>query len=279
MKKILCIRVDGGCDEGPSHLEVQYWWTQRPLEAKTTATLVTSRNSGASFRNRVELQNGCLALGHANLFIPSTLNGSCMTQSEVNENILRNNLDSAIDAYISRVDGSPCASTEIRLFKGSNSDENQKENDLLKIFLKGRKSKRLELAKENPVMFSKFEETWAVRERHMLKNVPTKYIFFLRCCYRDDCIHPNCQAGCPQDEVTWYPGGPPIDFLPLPLADPDRPHQGSCKVCKDSCSGHYMKYENLLDRYLDKPELKCLQRPSVFILEAYQKYKGIPKII
>ncbi len=105
-KKIECIRVDSGCDEGPSHIEVQYWWTWRHLETRTTATLVTSRNSGASFRNRVELQNGCLALGHANLFIPSTLNGSCLTQSGgVNEDILRKNLDSAIDAYISRVDG------------------------------------------------------------------------------------------------------------------------------------------------------------------------------
>ena len=34
---------------------------------------VTSRCSGNSFLNRVELQNGCLALGHANLFILSTI--------------------------------------------------------------------------------------------------------------------------------------------------------------------------------------------------------------
>ena len=89
------------------------------MEVKTTATLVTSRNSGASFRNRVELQNGCLALGHANLFIPSTLNGSCLTQSGgVNGDTLRKNLESAIDVNISRVDGSPCASTEMHIFKG-----------------------------------------------------------------------------------------------------------------------------------------------------------------
>ncbi len=42
------------------------------------ATLVSTRNSGASYLNRVELQTGCLALGHANLFIPSTLGGSCL---------------------------------------------------------------------------------------------------------------------------------------------------------------------------------------------------------
>ena len=78
-KKIECIRVDGAFHEGPPHKEVQYWWTRRHLEVETVVTLVSSRNSGASFRNRVELQNGCLALGHTNLFIPSTLNGSCLT--------------------------------------------------------------------------------------------------------------------------------------------------------------------------------------------------------
>lgn len=276
MKDIECIRVDGAGDEGPSHLEVQYWWTRRHLEVKTTATLVTSRNSGASFRNRVELQNGCLALGHANLFIPSTLNGSCLTQSGgVNEDTLRKNLESAIDVYISRVDGSPCASTEIHLFKGRSSDQHQKETDLLKIFLKGSKEKKLKLAKENPVMFKKFEETWAVREKHMLKDVPTKYIFFLRCCYNDDCIHPKCQAGRPRDPVTWYPGGPPIDFLPLPLADPDRAYQGNCSVCQNSCSGHYMKYESLLDRYLATKKSDFLQPPSVYILQEFQKNKEI----
>ena len=35
---------------------------------------MSTRNSGRSFKNRVELQNSCLALGHVNTFIPSTLN-------------------------------------------------------------------------------------------------------------------------------------------------------------------------------------------------------------
>ncbi len=74
-KEIECIRVDGGGDEGPVHKEVQYWWTKRHLMKGTKAIMVTTRSSGSSYKNRVELQNGCLALGHANLFIPSTLNG------------------------------------------------------------------------------------------------------------------------------------------------------------------------------------------------------------
>ena len=70
-KLIECIRVDGAADEGPSHEEVQFIWTAHHIVKATQVTLVTARNSGSSYLNRVELQNGCLALAHANLFIPN----------------------------------------------------------------------------------------------------------------------------------------------------------------------------------------------------------------
>ena len=94
-KSIACICVDGAGDEGPGHLEVQYWWTVHHIETLTQATFVTSRNSGSSYINRVELQHGCLSLAHANLFIPSTLNGSCYVGSHVDEQRLTQNLMSA----------------------------------------------------------------------------------------------------------------------------------------------------------------------------------------
>lgn len=75
-KSIDCIRVDGSSDEGPSHEVVQYYWTEWHINHNKVATLVTTRCSGSSYLNRVELQNGCLSLGHANTFIPSTLAGS-----------------------------------------------------------------------------------------------------------------------------------------------------------------------------------------------------------
>ena len=77
-KEVDCIRVDGAGDEGLSHLEVQFYWTKHHITCQKVATLVTTRSSGSSYLNRVELQNGCLSLGHTNLFIPSTLNGSCV---------------------------------------------------------------------------------------------------------------------------------------------------------------------------------------------------------
>ena len=64
-----CIRVDGSTDEGPSHLEVQFQWTEWHLIEGTEFTLVTTRNSGASCFNLVELQNGVVGRARANLFI------------------------------------------------------------------------------------------------------------------------------------------------------------------------------------------------------------------
>ena len=98
-KIIDCIRVDGASDEGPSHLEVQYWWTEWHVYNKKVATLVT-RSSGSSYLNRVELQNGCLSRGHANTFIPSTLGGSCVdpVSGSIDEQKLKHNLDLAIEA-------------------------------------------------------------------------------------------------------------------------------------------------------------------------------------
>lgn len=90
---------DGAVDEGPSHEIVQYWWH---ISNEKVATLVTSRSSGSSYLNRIELQNGCLTLGHSSTFIPSTLGGSPMATmtSKINEDKLKENLNLAIAAYI-----------------------------------------------------------------------------------------------------------------------------------------------------------------------------------
>ena len=85
------------------------------------ATLVTARSSGSSYLNRVELQNGCLTRGHSNLFIPSTLAGSCTESVQVNEEILKQNLEFAIEVYLRCVDQSPCGETVIHLFRGADT--------------------------------------------------------------------------------------------------------------------------------------------------------------
>ena len=117
-KLVECVRVDGAVDEGPSHEEVQFLWTVRHLFKPTIATLITARSSGSSYLNRVELQNGCLALAHANLFIPSTLGGSCIDTKtgKMNREKYIANMNLATEVYISRVNGAPCGDGIIHLF-------------------------------------------------------------------------------------------------------------------------------------------------------------------
>lgn len=164
-KQTECARVDGSYDKGPSHLEVQYWWTVRHLTTATRTVLVTSRNSRASYKNRVELQNGCSVLAHANLFIPSTLHSSCLEGGgKLNKKVLRENSSSAIDIYISRVDKAPFAGTEIYWYRGSDSCSYQKENELVKIFLKGSKASKEKLKTDHPDEFQRIKQIWDVRE-------------------------------------------------------------------------------------------------------------------
>ena len=68
------------------------------------------------------------ALAHSNLFIQSTLNGSCLdSQSgKVDESKLKQNLSDAIDVYISRVNKCPCADTVVHLYKESRKLRNPK---------------------------------------------------------------------------------------------------------------------------------------------------------
>ena len=70
------VRVDGASDEGPSILEVMFLWTERHYNRQREVTMVTTRCSGDSYLNPVELVNGHLSRGHSNAFIPSTLKGS-----------------------------------------------------------------------------------------------------------------------------------------------------------------------------------------------------------
>lgn len=106
-KEIEYFQVDGAGDENPGFLEVQFYWTERHYCEGRTCTLLTARNSGGSYLNRVELLNGCLAIGHSGVFIPSTIHGSNISKSsgKVDKEKLCQNLNSALDVYIDRVSG------------------------------------------------------------------------------------------------------------------------------------------------------------------------------
>ena len=177
-----CIQVDGAGDEGPSHLEVQFLWIERYLCKPTRITMVTTRCSGDSFLNRVELQNGSLSKGHANMFIPATLCGSHYVNSGIDKGKFTENMSAAINQYITRVDGTPCMKTTINLIKGPEKGIHITQWKELLTFLKGSKKEKNELKKNNPTLFKYFNELWDVRNNHIDDSLPLKYIFLLKCC-------------------------------------------------------------------------------------------------
>ena len=110
-----CVLVDGATDEGPTHDEVQIWWMSRYLMlGRKSCYTYDYWQQYFSYRNHIELQNGCLSLGHPST---STLEGSCDSDTgKIDEEKLSNNMELAIDASINRVNGAPC---EAQLFSCS----------------------------------------------------------------------------------------------------------------------------------------------------------------
>ena len=194
-KEVECVRVDGATDEGPGHSEVQFLWTERHIQRETKATIVTTRCSGDSFLNRTELQNGCTSRGHSNLFIPSTMNGpSVDDKGEFSEQKFKENMRTAVKQYIERVNGTPCMKTELKLYPGvEDHEKKQRRSDLL-IYLRGTKKAKQSLKDRHPILFKYFEDVWTVRNAHMDKSLPEKYILFLQCCGRPTCYHPRCKG-------------------------------------------------------------------------------------
>ena len=95
---------------------------------------------------------------------------------------LKENLNLAITAYISRVDGCSCGETNIKLVRGSNLDAIQEVNKHLLTYLKGSKKSKDALKAEMPALYKHFDEVWNVRNRHMVRDLPQSYIFFFKCC-------------------------------------------------------------------------------------------------
>ena len=258
-KMIDCIGVDGAMDEGPGHMEVQFWWTLRHYERPTIATIVTTRNSGASYLNRVELQNGCLALAHANLFIPSNLNGSCFNPEtgKLDQERLQRNMG---QATVSRCNGAPCGDARINLFKGADSAANQELRKDILIYLKGTKSEKQSL-RQRKDKWEFIDKIWQMRNRHMVSDLPAQYVLFLRCCMAADCVHPLCQQN--MEIPQWFPGGP--------IPDPAYPW-GSTDCCKCQgkvCYGHFLA-----------PELSSLSSlspmskpPSSILKDSFNNFK------
>lgn len=197
-----------------------------------------------------------------------------MVSGQVNDDILCKNLDSAIDVYLSRVDKSPCARTVIHLMKGADSDNEQKEREIVIKFLKGKAEDKKEAKLLYPDLYQKVESIWQLRQRHTVKGLPIQYVFYLRCCFVPGCIHPVCQSGASDDDF-WYPNGPSLDFFPAPTPDPERPFGNlNCKDCDGFCAGHYLKPDKLVS-LVNIPSKPI--PPSQVLSKVFKESKGIPK--
>ena len=225
------------------------------MEARV-CTLVTARHSGGSYLNRVELLNGCIAVGHSGVFIPSTIHGSNIDElsGEIDQEKLHTNLKTVMDVYIERVNGATFAKKQITFLKGATDDtaiQYQEKRSRLITFLKGPQYKKRELKEKYPQEYEYFTKVWSLRSRHMVKEVPNNYVFMLLPCYQNNCPHPVCMNGKVGPECLWYQGGPQVTFSPLPVADKDRPWGSQdCQYCtehgKDSCNGHYLSIEEII---------------------------------
>ena len=237
------VRVDGAGDEGPSHKEVEFLWTEKHLNQNHHFTCVTTRHSGGSYLNPVELMNGCLAVAHSNLYIPSTLGGQVHNAQGLDEDQLKRNLDLATDVYISRVQGAPCGDANIQLEKGTCDTEAkellERRNSLL-IFLSGKAVQKQNLKKCNPELYKYFGKVWSVHSNHKCFDLSHKYFLVLDLCYKESCPHKRCMEGS-KELRYWFNGGPPLTYFPLPVPDPLKPWGGKCDTCQGHCAGHYMQ--------------------------------------
>ena len=167
-KRIDCIRVDGGGDENPGHMEVQFIrWTEWHLKEQKEFTLVTTRCSGSSCFNLVELQNDVVGRAHANLFIPSTLCGQSESEKGVSQEKLQENMEAALQVYLDRVNDISFGSTITKMYRGTTDQRalqmKEERKDLL-VFLRGKKVEKTELERTKPERYRYFKDIWSLRK-------------------------------------------------------------------------------------------------------------------
>ena len=144
------------------------------------------------------------------------------SNGKVNEQKLKENLSDAIDVYIRRVNKCSCGDTVIHLYKDTDSLANQDIRKMVKTFFLGTTDDISQLKEQHPNEYKWIESICELQKGCMISGLPSKYVFHLICCYKEDCVHPLCQKGKPVPEPTWYEGSPPIRYTPIPVPDKNR---------------------------------------------------------
>ena len=138
-------------------------------------------------------------------------------------------------SVINQVNDSPCGDIQIH------STEFQEQQQSLLIFLKGSQRRERNWGRKS------LRSTSIIRKYGVL-NGNTKSVlyqhstfFFLVCCFGTDCPHPLCQSGKPPCKMEWFAGGPSLQTIPSPVADPSRPWRNpNCESCCERCAGMFV---------------------------------------
>lgn len=183
-------------------------WTVWHLKTETIATIITCPISCANFRNRIELQNKFLSLAHASLYIPLTLNGSCLKGADkLNQKNLQENISSTTSFYISRVNGTPFWQNKLKFFLRLAVPSIKKKTILLRLFWKRIiRKKSFRRGTYWDVSVDR-EYLTTQQEKQVYKKAPTKYVFSLLGCCQSNCTHPFCKRGWSVVRTSWYRGG------------------------------------------------------------------------
>jgi hypothetical protein len=96
----------------------------------------------------------------------------------------------------------------------------------------------------------------------MVQDLPENYIFMLLPCYKQECTHPVCCKGRPENEPTWFKDGPPLSLIPLPIPDPEKPYGGKCEKCEECCTGHYLAPQLQYDWIKKNGKMSFVSPPS-----------------
>ena len=108
-------------------------------------------------------------------------------------------------------------------------------------------------------MYSHFSDVWNVKNLHMVPALPP-CIFFLKCCFKKDCVHPICKRGS-HDALhrTIAVVFPSASYSARLWGD-------NCSTRKGSCSGHYLKHESNLVIMLSLESHAVSSPPSTIIV-------------
>ena len=114
-----------------SYTVVQFMWTKRRIKHCQLSAMLTTKIAGGSYLNKVELQNGRLALGHSNIYTTPTTYGTNFTNRKLEEAKLHQNIKVSIRVYTSQINGVSCGSKPIHLTRGSNDELSKRQLEML----------------------------------------------------------------------------------------------------------------------------------------------------